>query len=139
MPVQRTLPSRLLLLLAAAPLYQRPPVQAVVAALSDRREQTGPSEVAIITACRRNDTAQLQRWGRVGVYVTSAEPFLQSVAVGASLNICGASSRISANVNQATDDGVTPLTVAVHLGNLGHISSLVDELRADINQGTYNS
>jgi hypothetical protein len=93
------------------------------------------SEEAIIDACLAGNVGQLQRWGREGIRVTTAEPLLDSVSNGASFEVLSCLVKeLGADVNQRGDEhGFTALAAAACQGYHDVIRYLVEELGADVN------
>jgi ankyrin repeat protein len=91
-------------------------------------------EETIIQAVKAGDLAQLRRWVRLGVHVSSSgEPLCYAVGCD---NVDVARSLIEglgANVNQAGDKGVTPMLLAAQYGDVAMVHVL-KELGADVNQ-----
>jgi ankyrin repeat protein len=93
------------------------------------------SDEAIINACRKGNLTQLQRWGRQGVRVQSAEPLICAVFNGAPTNVlCCLVNDLGADVNLARADRATAVFVAAQLGFLAVMRCLVKELGAGAHQ-----
>jgi hypothetical protein len=92
---------------------------------------------AINAAIKRNDLAQLRRWGRQGLRVTSGRPICYLAYNGAPLDVLRCLvNDLGADVNQTTKSGVGEcgaLHLAAQTGNVDMVSCLVKELGADIN------
>jgi hypothetical protein len=67
----------------------------------------------------RDDIAQLRRWARQGVRVTSALPLLYAVVLGKLGIVLCLVQELGAEVNQADEGGYTPLYVAAQEAQLG--------------------
>jgi hypothetical protein len=93
------------------------------------------SEERILEAVERGDIAQLRRWGRLGLRITSGQPLVRALVKGNLDALRCLVKDLGADVNQA-DRGPTlqPLHIAVHLGNIDMVHCLVNELGADVNQ-----
>jgi hypothetical protein len=90
------------------------------------------SEEAIIDACLAGDLAELRRWGRQGVRVSTALPLLQAVRNGASFDVLRCLVKeLGANVNQR--DNIVALTAAAYLGKYEIVRYLIEKLGADVN------
>jgi ankyrin repeat protein len=104
--------------------------------LTDART-TGVSvpEEILNDAIRRGDTAQLKRWGWRGVRVSSVTPLFTAVrteARNAVLKILVQD--LSADVNQADENGFTSLIGATALDQLHAMRCLVLDLEANVDQ-----
>jgi ankyrin repeat protein len=92
------------------------------------------SEDKIVQACIRGDRAQLRRWARRGIRVSSGRPLVQTAAHGNLDVIRYLVNDVGADVNQADDQGFTPLLMAAQNAHLDSMRCLVMELGADVNQ-----
>jgi hypothetical protein len=80
---------------------------------SSTTKTTEVPENNIIAAIRRGDTAQLHRWSRQGVRVTSADPLSHAVTLGKLDAARCLIKKLGADVNAAGSNGQTPLVIAV--------------------------
>jgi hypothetical protein len=93
------------------------------------------SEDAIINAFMSENMAQLRRWGRQGIRVTTAEPLCQAVLAGATFALLSCLVReLGADVNGRDKNGYTALTAAAGLGQHENVRYLIVELGADVNR-----
>jgi ankyrin repeat protein len=104
---------------------------------SGRSSTASGSEVTkltIIQASIKGDVAQLRRWARQGIRVSSAEPLCQALLknqVGAARCLVN---DLGADVNQTNEEGLTPLCIAALKGDLEMVRCLVADLGADVDR-----
>jgi hypothetical protein len=91
-------------------------------------------ENTIIAVIKRGDTAQLHRWSRQGVYVTSGEPLVHAVTLGKVDAARCLIKKLGADVNEAGSNGRSPLSMAVANSKIKMARSLVKEFHADVNK-----
>jgi hypothetical protein len=94
------------------------------------------TEDMLVDACIGGDMALLQRWVRRGIRVSSAEPLCQAALHGKIDVVRYLVSDLSADVNQADDQGFTPLCIAAENGYLAVMRCLVKELGTDVNKAS---
>jgi ankyrin repeat protein len=92
------------------------------------------SEEALMQACVRGEVSQLRCWARRGVRVTSAEPLCDAVGHGKVEVVQCLTRELGGDVNQADENGFSPLYITSLIGNVTMVKCLVNELGADINQ-----
>jgi hypothetical protein len=103
---------------------------------SSRTAQGTPvTEAMIIQASSEGDVAQLRRWAKRGVRVSSGEPLRQAVLGNQIGAVRCLVKDLGADVNQADEDDYTPLRIAAHSGNLDMLRCVATELGADVNRG----
>jgi hypothetical protein len=86
-----------------------------------------------VCACIAGNLAQLQRWGRQGVRVRTAEPLFKAVIHGASFDVLSCLVKeLGTDVNQHDDHGWTALTIAASLGKHEIVNYLVEEFGGDV-------
>jgi ankyrin repeat protein len=90
------------------------------------------SEDAIMRACARGDFNQLRRWAKLGVRVRSTVPLIQAVAHGMIDAARCLVRDLKADVDQADEQGMTPLFIAAQLSNLEMVRCLVTDLGANV-------
>jgi hypothetical protein len=98
------------------------------------------SDDAIIDALKRNDMAQLRRWGRQGVQMTSAVPLVCHAISGASLDMVRCLiNDLGVDVNAEDKGGYTVFWIASgiasEVGRLNLVRELL-KLKTDINHAT---
>jgi ankyrin repeat protein len=93
-----------------------------------------PTEDAIIKACERGDIELLRRWGRQQIRVSSAEPLCRAIFEGRVDMVHCLVNELGADVNQAIEEGDTPVFVAVFWGNVALVRWLVEDHGANVNQ-----
>jgi hypothetical protein len=89
----------------------------------------------IIQASAKGDVAQLRRWAKRGVRVSSVEPLCQAVSFDNIDAVQCLVDELGADVNRSIEHGCTPLYIAAHGGNQVMVQCLVKELGADVNLG----
>jgi ankyrin repeat protein len=91
-------------------------------------------EERIFEAIKRDDIAQLRRWARQGLRVTSDRPLARAVCLGKLGMAQYLVQELGAEVNEADDTGYTPLSFAAGKGDLAMVRCLVKKLGADVNK-----
>jgi hypothetical protein len=95
------------------------------------------SEDAIMRACARGDFNQLRRWAKLGVRVRSTVPLIQAVAHGMTDVARCLVREFKDDVDQADEQGMTPLFIAAQLNNLEMVQCLVTDLGANVDQAAH--
>jgi ankyrin repeat protein len=92
------------------------------------------SEATILAAIEAGDLTRLRRWHRLGVQFP---PILMCMAASrCSIPIMSCIVKeLGADVNEANDNGATPLVIASMNGDLNLVRCLLKELGAQVNQG----
>jgi hypothetical protein len=102
-----------------------------------RDDEESVSEKAILACCQLGDITKLKLWNSLGINVLFSKAPLENVAAFAHIDaICYLANELSADVNQGTSTGSSPLMVAAKYGRLEILRRLVGELGADVEQAT---
>jgi hypothetical protein len=92
------------------------------------------SEKVIGVACMTGNIAQLKRWRRQGVRVTTAGPLCSALHCTDPLDVLYCLVKeLGADVHQRDDDGYTALNRAAYYGHHDTVAYLVENLGADVN------
>jgi ankyrin repeat protein len=87
----------------------------------------------IVSACKRGNIVQLQRWGQQGVRVSSGEPLAWAAELGLVDVMRCLVKDLGANVKEGCK-GCPPLFFASQRGHVAAVLCLVKELGANVNQ-----